>query len=271
MDKESACSATGTVDSGSIPGLGRVPRGGKWQQTTVFLAEKIPRAEEPGGLQSKGLQRLGHDWVTKHEKKKKHRFHSSFSSLQSSPCFKNSLCTQDVDGHSRGWARTHFWVLLFHFSFYPFSLRPSLPLTPLPLPCPCPAFSISLSFSIPSFLSGAEVFICVKCNLVGKIGDFIFLTENITYLINIAPHKSKGVIYQKEYLVNILHSSSLPQSAHFPPHSPVLLSVSCVDLIYLLFSLSVMSSSLWPHGLQHARLPCPSPSPGICSNSCPLH
>ena len=31
-----------------------------------------------------------------------------------------------------------------------------------------------------------------------------------------------------------------------------------------------MSDSLWPHGLQHARLPCPSLSPGVCSNSCPL-
>ena len=31
-----------------------------------------------------------------------------------------------------------------------------------------------------------------------------------------------------------------------------------------------MSHSLWPRGLQHARLPCPSLSPGICSNSCPL-
>ena len=38
----------------------------------------------------------------------------------------------------------------------------------------------------------------------------------------------------------------------------------------LLFSHSVFSDSLWPHGLQHARLPCPSPSPGACSNSCPL-
>ena len=36
------------------------------------------------------------------------------------------------------------------------------------------------------------------------------------------------------------------------------------------FSRSVVSNSLWPHGLQHARLPCPSPSPGACSNSCPL-
>ena len=42
-----------------------------------------------------------------------------------------------------------------------------------------------------------------------------------------------------------------------------------IDL-FLLFSRSVMSTSLWPHGLQHARLPCPSPSPGACSKSCPL-
>ena len=30
-----------------------------------------------------------------------------------------------------------------------------------------------------------------------------------------------------------------------------------------------MSNSLQPHGLQHTRLPCPSPTPGACSNSCP--
>ena len=33
---------------------------------------------------------------------------------------------------------------------------------------------------------------------------------------------------------------------------------------------SVVSDSFWPHGLQHARLPCLSPTPGACSNSCPL-
>ena len=33
------------------------------------------------------------------------------------------------------------------------------------------------------------------------------------------------------------------------------------------FTCSVMSDSLRPHGLQHARLPCPSPTPGACSNS----
>ena len=35
------------------------------------------------------------------------------------------------------------------------------------------------------------------------------------------------------------------------------------------FSCSVVSDSLWPHGLQHTRPPCPSPAPGACSNSCP--
>ena len=35
------------------------------------------------------------------------------------------------------------------------------------------------------------------------------------------------------------------------------------------FCLSVMSGSLLPHGLQHARLPCPPPTPRACSNSCP--
>ena len=35
------------------------------------------------------------------------------------------------------------------------------------------------------------------------------------------------------------------------------------------FSHSVLSDSLRPHGLQHARPPCPSPSPGSCSNSYP--
>ena len=40
--------------------------------------------------------------------------------------------------------------------------------------------------------------------------------------------------------------------------------------IVVQFSHSVLSNSLWPHGLQHTRLPCPSPTPGAYSNSCPL-
>ena len=41
-------------------------------------------------------------------------------------------------------------------------------------------------------------------------------------------------------------------------------------LLLLLFSRSVLSDPLRHHGLQHARLPCSSPSPKLCFNSCPL-
>ena len=48
-------------DSGSVPGSGRSPRGGAWQPTPVFLPGEFPWTEEPGRLQSMGLQRVGHD------------------------------------------------------------------------------------------------------------------------------------------------------------------------------------------------------------------
>ena len=51
------------------------------------------------------------------------------------------------------------------------------------------------------------------------------------------------------------------------PHPLLLYTVLLSDSVQ--FTRSVVSDSLRPHGLQHARLPCPSPSPGACSNSCP--
>ena len=45
---------------------------------------------------------------------------------------------------------------------------------------------------------------------------------------------------------------------------------SAIQFSSVQFSRSVMSNSLRPHGLQHARLPCPSPTPRAYSNSCPL-
>ena len=49
------------------------------------------------------------------------------------------------------------------------------------------------------------------------------------------------------------------------PHFPENIQFSSVH-----FSRSAVSNSLRPHGLQHARLPYPSPTFGACSNSCPL-
>ena len=42
-----------------------------------------------------------------------------------------------------------------------------------------------------------------------------------------------------------------------------------IALVLVQFSQLVMSSFLKPHGMHHARLPCPSPTPRACSNSCP--
>ena len=46
----------------------------------------------------------------------------------------------------------------------------------------------------------------------------------------------------------------------------------CIKAVFssVQFLCSVVSDSLRPHGVQHTRLPCPSPTPGACSNSCPL-
>ena len=57
--KEAACNA---IDLGSIPGWGRSP--GEGNGTPSIVAWRIPWTEEPGGLQSMGLQRIRHDWVT---------------------------------------------------------------------------------------------------------------------------------------------------------------------------------------------------------------
>ena len=46
--------------------------------------------------------------------------------------------------------------------------------------------------------------------------------------------------------------------------------MQAIQFSYVQFSCSVVSESLCPHGLEHVRLPCLSPTPLNCSNSCPL-
>ena len=72
--------------------------------------------------------------------------------------------------------------------------------------------------------------------------------------------------------LSVDHPHNYKNSVEFPEVSYIsyLLHYLRIRYYILLFSNSVMSDSLWPHGLQHARLPCASSSPGACSNSCPL-
>ena len=67
---------------------------------------------------------------------------------------------------------------------------------------------------------------------------------------------------------NLLEFVTDVRSLFYPEHLSFLRTLSFTwGLVQ--FSRSVMSNSLRPHGLQHARLPCPSPTPRACSNSCP--
>ena len=69
-----------------------------------------------------------------------------------------------------------------------------------------------------------------------------------------------------------LHNCSIHSLIHWPPNIiRKLRSQGLCSRSISQFSHSVVSDSLWLHGLQHARLPCPSPTPGDYVNSCPLH
>ena len=63
------------------------------------------------------------------------------------------------------------------------------------------------------------------------------------------------------------HAVVLCWSKNHAPRAPL---GSCSLILGGCCSVTVVFDSLWPHGLQHASLPCPSPSPRACSNSCPL-
>ena len=78
----------------------------------------------------------------------------------------------------------------------------------------------------------------------------------------------------KESTCNVGDLSSIPGLGRSPgeeegyplQYSGMENSMDCI----LQFSHSVVSGSLQPHGLQHARPPCPSSTPEVYSNSCPL-
>ena len=107
---------------------------------------------------------------------------------------------------------------------------------------------------------------------------FLLLPAKVRSLIKFCLEKNKKNSiepYFKKYsfftaLLLVLYHFSLKRvygfsqsrAMHSFQHLPVFPSVQ--------FSCSAMSESLQPHGLQHARLPCPLPTPGACSNSCPL-
>ena len=62
-NNESTCHSRRCKRHRFYPWVGKIPWRRKWPPTPVFLPGESPWTEEPGGLQSMGLQRVGHDWA----------------------------------------------------------------------------------------------------------------------------------------------------------------------------------------------------------------
>ena len=97
--------------------------------------------------------------------------------------------------------------------------------------------------------------------------------ESKNYLCSLAPQKCLQSIdgrkkKKKQNLLNIQEKEMTDHSSFLPWRIPW--NEEPGGYSPFQFSRSVVSDSLRPHGLQNTRLPCPSPTPRACSNSCPL-
>ena len=99
------------------------------------------------------------------------------------------------------------------------------------------------------------------------------ILSNIRYIFNFFHHPKKChsfVSNQISTKVHILHLVVVSLESPLIQQSPPTPFFDDTDFFSSVqFSHSVMSDSLQPHGLQHARLPCPSSTPRAYSNSCP--
>ena len=92
-------------------------------------------------------------------------------------------------------------------------------------------------------------YICIHVNMYTHMYTYKYVSLDLIL-------KSKEILYQKAGMLTVSFTLNLQVN-------------SCKSCTSVQFSRSVVSDSLWPHELQHARPPCPSPTPGVYSNSCP--
>jgi len=85
------------------------------------------------------------------------------------------------------------------------------------------------------------------------------------------PLQYSGLENSKDTIVpGVTKSQTRLSHFHFLLQNPFFFIIKRYYRLLLSFGLQVVSDHLQPHGLQHAKLPYPSLSPGVCSNSCPL-
>ena len=105
--------------------------------------------------------------------------------------------------------------------------------------------------------------------LLNKIFNFVEL-----HLYPFQPYMYSQVKRQSKprdhFICFSSHTALRPCCQLYSVKMTVLIFCLVLLLSSVQFSHSVVSDSLQPHGLQHARPPCPSPTPGVYSNSCPL-
>ena len=85
---------------------------------------------------------------------------------------------------------------------------------------------------------------------------------------------AKGWTWLSDWIMTTIHMHKEFQNQFTIPFDNILGTLlSCLKYVYnissIQFRLSVMSDSLWPHESQHSRPPCPSPAPGVHSDSSP--
>ena len=112
---------------------------------------------------------------------------------------------------------------------------------------------------------GCNILLISSIDVLNKLFD--------TYLLCIHLYESHDYIFLKNYSLrdrwcnlgyatngDVSHRQDLDRKAHTLPHH-----------VSLLFSPPIVSDSFRPHRLQHARPPCPSPSPEVCPASCRMY
>ena len=116
-----------------------------------------------------------------------------------------------------------------------------------------------LQFIVIHTVKGFDLINKAEIDVFLKLSCFFDDPEYVGNLISSSCAFSKTSLNIWKFTVHVLLKPCLENFEH---HFTGICSVQ--------FSHSVMSDSLQPHELQHARLPCPSPTPRACSNSCSL-